>query len=919
MSELLDTCGCCAPANAEPVRGNRPGLPAIAYRVATQPMALARMLERLGVSGPSAALADLTTRRVDDPAIAMLDAFAVVLDVLSFYSERIANEGYLPTATERISLLQLAREIGYELRPGVAASAYLAFNVEDRLLSAAAATPAPPEATVQRGCRVQSIPADGKLPQTFETSTDLLAKAAWNTLRPRQTAPQGPVDVDASQLVLSGTTLNLKPGDVLLLAGADSVGNIAAKPTIVRVKAVDVSSDAGTTTVDLLRFDTAANPPSFVEEVYGLGSLRLEELAITGSEIETQVGSRKWSDAGLQTFLAVHRWPLEQVVATLREPPRPTLSAASAQVDPPRPGVHVLRLAAHVFGHNAPNSGTLKPPKDWDTSGHVTVVTNSSGSANDAPADRAVVHLDNRYPAVTPGSWAVFVNAADEEHGAESLWIRKTTDLSLADFAISGPSTALTLEAVTGGSVASIGGANWGFRKTIVYAGSEGLALADLPIPDAVAGWTIELDGLAIGLEGRTIVVTGARSDMQAVTISEAATVASSVHAGGRTTLRLTGRLTYSYVRSTVTIAANVVDATHGETVSSPEVLGSSDASANQRFKLRKPPLTYTSANVPGGALTSLAVSVSGVTWSEVDSLYGLGPTSRSYIVRRDDDGTCWVIFGDGVTGARPQSGSENIVATYRSGIGSPGLVGPGSLTLLPRRPVGIKDVSNPIAADGAADPESRDDARRNAPLTVLTLDRVVSAGDYGAFASAFAGIGKAVATPLWRGEEHFVHVTVAGVAGADIPADSDLRTNLVAAIERWHDPGRSFLVDAAQPTYFDISAEVLIEADRDSNTVIVEVEAALASAFSFAEREFGTCVSQSDIVEVLLATTGVVDATITRFALVDDEVTQVADLLVALPARLRAPGDPQSPVDPAQLLVLSPAGATIVERSDVG
>ena len=47
-----------------------------------------------------------------------------MLDVLTFYQERIANEGYLRTATERRSMLELARAIGYELSPGVAASTY---------------------------------------------------------------------------------------------------------------------------------------------------------------------------------------------------------------------------------------------------------------------------------------------------------------------------------------------------------------------------------------------------------------------------------------------------------------------------------------------------------------------------------------------------------------------------------------------------------------------------------------------------------------------------------------------------------------------------------------------------------------------------------------------------------------------------
>jgi hypothetical protein len=84
--------------------------------------------------------------------------------VLTFYQERIANEGFLRTATERLSVLQLARAIGYELKPGVAASTYLAFTLDD---SAAAQS----EVTIPAGTQVQSIPVKkGELPQTFETA-----------------------------------------------------------------------------------------------------------------------------------------------------------------------------------------------------------------------------------------------------------------------------------------------------------------------------------------------------------------------------------------------------------------------------------------------------------------------------------------------------------------------------------------------------------------------------------------------------------------------------------------------------------------------------------------------------------------------------------------------------------------------------
>ena len=64
-----------------------------------------------------ATLAGLTTRESDDYAITILELFAATSDVLTFYSERIANELFLRTARERDSLLRLTRLLGYRLRP----------------------------------------------------------------------------------------------------------------------------------------------------------------------------------------------------------------------------------------------------------------------------------------------------------------------------------------------------------------------------------------------------------------------------------------------------------------------------------------------------------------------------------------------------------------------------------------------------------------------------------------------------------------------------------------------------------------------------------------------------------------------------------------------------------------------------------
>jgi hypothetical protein len=173
--------------------------------------------------------------------------------------------------------------------------------------------------------------------------------------------------------------------------------------------------------------------------------------------------------------------------------------------------------------------------------------------------------------------------------------------------------------------------------------------------------------------------------------------------------LELQQPLKYSYDPSTVKIYANVVRASHGETVE--EVLGSGDGTAaNQRFTLKKPPLTYLSAIHALGAKSTFQVRVNGVLWQEVPSLYPSGERDESYMLRIQDDGTTNVTFGDGVKGARLPSGLENVRATYRSGMGLEGNVRANSLSLLKTRPLGIQEVTNPLPATGGA-PRERLDA----------------------------------------------------------------------------------------------------------------------------------------------------------------------------------------------------------------
>ena len=194
-------CGCCAGIEAiTPVSvANPPGQPALRYRVGTHAAFLETMKSALTQMAP-----DLTARDGADSSIAFLDGWACIADVLTFYQERIANEGFLRTAIERYSLCELGRLVGYRPRPGVAASVYLAYQMESGF-----------EGVIPTGTRAQSLPGQDQLPQSFETGEAIEARADWNSLLPRRTRPQR---LDAGnafyvgKIVLLGVALESESG-----------------------------------------------------------------------------------------------------------------------------------------------------------------------------------------------------------------------------------------------------------------------------------------------------------------------------------------------------------------------------------------------------------------------------------------------------------------------------------------------------------------------------------------------------------------------------------------------------------------------------------------------------------------------------------------------------------------------------------
>jgi hypothetical protein len=176
----METCGCCTlPTSATPALIlNRPGLTAVQYRIGTFGTFRGAMIEQIAQIEVDAGgvlkrpLVDLTARTSADYGIAVLELWAYVADVLTFYQERTFNEALLRTALLRESVLGLCRLLDYKPAPGSAAEALLAFTLERGK-----------KLTVPVGLRVQSVPGPNEKPQKFETVETQKTDAVLNSFR----------------------------------------------------------------------------------------------------------------------------------------------------------------------------------------------------------------------------------------------------------------------------------------------------------------------------------------------------------------------------------------------------------------------------------------------------------------------------------------------------------------------------------------------------------------------------------------------------------------------------------------------------------------------------------------------------------------------------------------------------------------
>jgi hypothetical protein len=216
------------------------------------------------------------------------------------------------------------------------------------------------------------------------------------------------------------------------------------------------------------------------------------------------------------------------------------------------------------------------------------------------------------------------------------------------------------------------------------------------------------------------------------------------------------------------------ITAYHGENVSllypeedglAGELLGSSDSSPNQSFRLLENQV------VDGSVRVFVQRNNVYEEWAFLDRITDAGATDNVFTTYLDADNFVYVVFGDGVSGRIPTTHSQ-IKAQYVKGGGSlgriPAQVGTGgsarsTLTTLYRIP-GVNDISSiaskitftHTAATGGLDPENSDIIRQVAPFALTAFDRAVSLGDYANLCLNSTAVGKANATA-----QSFTSVTV--------------------------------------------------------------------------------------------------------------------------------------------------------------
>lgn len=881
----------------------------------SQPIILQRLLSELG---QRAGVRDLVANADDDASIALLNVWAMVLDVVGFYQTQYNKENYLATATDMKSVRELVRAIGYELSSGIAASTFVNFSLDD---SAG-------RIVIPAGTQLQNIPQAGKLPQTFETDQSLIARAEWNILKPRCYMHKKRLAINSEQrsLRLAGTATPLQVGDKVLLIGSIA-NNSTTLAFLLSVSAIRTEREAGYTEISWQ--ESLQDPAS---------SVLPESLALAADQMleHMQLYTFQRQLGAFGSAAPVGEWDIYGNLPTVwnqHETVMPRLGEIDVYFDQLMPNL-LDGSWLIAFANDTKRIYTIKNSYQVALAGY----TIKEGGGISARVSAASLN-----PA--------FTNKLDKP---DNFYVRNTTfllgamPLTLYQEVELDPSHSQIIqnivlntrlkEPMASGKLAVIStlpdkvtepvqivNSNFVLRQQRVI-----LELAQ-PLINRYEASTLTLETTIKGLnaipvdleEGDMVrqlsftcddarTVSAEFSPGMLLNISgylrrqsEIVTISSCSFRDGNTLLTLQQPLQRPYYVDKTVLYGNVVSATHGKTV--VEVLGSGDASrANQTFSLTQSPLTYLPAANARGVSNTLSIRVNDVLWQEVNSLNEASPTQQCYVVRQDENNRVMVQFGDGISGARLPSGQGNICASYRVGLGPEGEIPANTLTILQSVVRGVKAVNNLVAANGAAAADDAVQAQLKALANVNTLERIVSLRDFEYFVKGFAGIAKVQAKKLLQSQGPLLHLTIAAENGAEISEDSLLYQSLDKAIDNIRQPGRAIRLDSYQAVQFNVNAKLKIDGTYLSDNVLKDAEQTLLAKFNFAQRELAQGIAASDVIAILQQVPGVI-AVHLNFLAYTHEPLVTLPYLVAKSADFSTDEQSELNYQPAQLLTINP------------
>ena len=807
---------------------NPPGQDAIGYRVADFAGFRAALLASLPDEQDLASFAPAA----GDLGLQILEWWAYLGDILTFYNERIATEGYVRTATRPDSLDHLVRVLGYRPRPGIAAAGQVA-------VLARTGGPAGPLA-VPAAMAITSTASPGVPAQTFETTAS--ASFSGPSDIPITLVPPG--GMTAGSMLLAGTVAGIKTGDSWLLVpqGWDGTADTWAVVTV-QGSAPAADPSGGTNTMVSFVVSAGIDPaelpgppaaagyrllrplsstplmqPLVEAEVSNLSfDLAATVRGITPGDVVLIDGSGNGSGSypavvtgySEATWYSVNGGP-----ATPTFPlPVPASTPASTAASTPPPPVVV------PFPHSVLQLSM--PPSAVSALMAVVVPFVRFRPVRGGPG-RASFEAVLRPEVTTAGQPVRDLTTAEEVSGTTGLFLEGSTDIQLIDEGRLTPVPPQILRYV--------------FTDVGTLIPVPVASLADLPATATIpAGFQPPATAAAAFVEDST----GAGA---AVTVTAAgpSQVTLGAPAGGGTAIS-------PELVPPLRLLLDLVEVSRGASVTG-ETLGSGDASiGGQTFTLAKSPLTYLAAGA--GQASTLTVSVAGVAWTEVSTLFRQPPGAMVFVTRQLPDGSTQVRFGDGVNGARLPSGTGNVIASYRYGSGAASPPA-GKLTSVARPQPGIAGVRNPIPVGGGADPDLPSALRRNGPASTLTLARAISAADYEAVAVRTPGVDRAKAVWAFNPAEQRPVITV--YVGDTQAAAGLARTALTAS----GDPNRPVTVTAASPIQLQLGCTLIVAADRQPAAVAATATAALldpgTGLFSPAGMAIGQVLYRSQLDAVL-------------------------------------------------------------------